>query len=587
MPIRWRSTALLSAGFAVLVLLLALLQWRWLYEIEGHEQYRLERQVSYTTWQFKMAFDRELESLAGWMTAPTSSGTELGPHLAARLRGWRASTRWPALVREVYVLPRRVAQGEPSPLRLDPTDGTLRPEPWPTALQPVEAMLASLEPTLAERQDRRILSAVPAVVVPSTGPGGGFVVLRLDEDYLASTLLPELVDLMFPEPTFETVEVAVIEAVTGRVVYSTADITRVGELGRADSLYGLAERFEQDSTPGWGLPPSPELWPEAPASSTSPHSSPPLSDDELWRADLWGSLFFSGHWHVVSRGGELSIPDQVARARARKTFVGFGLLALLVTGNVALIVVTRRTQREADERLEQLARVSHELRTPLAVVSAAGDNLSDTVVTGPDQVRAYGRAIQKETRRLHELVENTLHLARRSAGVPGPELEPVDLTEVVDDALELARPGLDQAGFSVDRSIPERPVELFGDARSLRSAVSNLISNALRHGRSGGWLGVAVETDPGRGEVRLRVADRGPGIGDDDLGALCRPYARGATTARGSGLGLAVVADVVAAHGGRLTVERPADRAEGGAVFVVHLPLPELADEPDDSREAS
>lgn len=269
------------------------------------------------------------------------------------------------------------------------------------------------------------------------------------------------------------------------------------------------------------------------------------------------------------RYSEVPIPAEVAAAKRRKAVAGFGLLALLATSLGMLTVATRRTQRAARQQLEQLARVSRELRTPLTVLSTAGDNLADAIVSGEDELREYGHVIQRETRRLHGLVENVLHLARRRAGVAAREPRPVEVATLVEDVLATARPGLEEAGFTVERSLPGHPVEVVGERQALRSALLNLVSNAVKHARSGRFLRIAV-AERGR-QVRIEVADRGPGIGVREAGRIFEPYVRGsrAGEVEGSGLGLAVVRDVVQAHGGRIAVEKA---AEGGAAFVLYLP---------------
>jgi signal transduction histidine kinase len=273
------------------------------------------------------------------------------------------------------------------------------------------------------------------------------------------------------------------------------------------------------------------------------------------------------------RRGEIPIAEEVAAMRRREMTAAFGLLALLATSIALLTVVTRRTQRAARQQFEQLARVSHELRTPLSVLTSAGDNLADGLASGEEKVRQYGQVIRKETRRLRELVENVLHLARRRAGAPPIERQLVDVVELIEDSVGLAEPSLREAGFTVERALPAHAVPILGEPRALRSALLNLISNAVKYGRAGRWLRLAVEQDGGA-EVRIVVEDRGPGIAAAELPRLFAPYARGrravADQMEGTGLGLAVVKDVVESHAGRIAVASPTG---GGTAFILHFPL--------------
>jgi signal transduction histidine kinase len=402
------------------------------------------------------------------------------------------------------------------------------------------------------------------------------VLVLLDEGYMAGVMFPEMVRMLFSKPNHFSRDVVVAEAESGRVVYSTLDIEHASELGGADQVFGLVPE---------GAPPA-DFWamqallrPGAggrqPGTSLAPPSWDwePTPADEGWFGDLWTGLSYTGHWRVYARHGENPLAAQAAAARRRRAAAGFALLALLAAGGAALVVTTRRTERTAHAQIEQLARVSHELRTPLAVLAGAGDNLADGLVRGEGRVRQYGQAVQKATRRLHELVENVLHLARRRAGAPRMEAQWIDVAALVEESLGAAGPSLREAEFTVERALPARELAVLGDPRALRSALLNLISNAVKYGREARWLRLAVEEDHGA-EVRIVVEDRGPGIPAGELPRLFRPYARGeramADETEGSGLGLAVVREVAEAHAGRVSVTTP---AAGGTAFTLHLPL--------------
>jgi signal transduction histidine kinase len=557
--IRWSSTAVLSALFAVLVLLLGTLQWRWLFEIEGRDHFMRQQLVARAAWLFKVTFDREIDELADALAAGGGAPPTRARDLAAALDRWRAGSEWPGMVAAVYVVEPGGEGGEPTLSRLRESGGgsapALDPADWPPELR---GLATAQDPSRSA--GREVVPAALALVVswPGAGPGAGpgarartggaRAIAVLDEEHLTRRTFPDLVERFMPGDSFETTEVAVAEMATDRVLYSTHGVERASEFGRADAVCGLV---------GWGGEPG----------SVGQYAS--TGPEMAWYRELMDFVYFRGHWRVLVRYSDVPIPAEVAAAKRRKAAAGFGLLALLATSLVMLTAATRRTQRAARQQLEQLARVSHELRTPLTVLASAGDNLADHIVSGEDELRGYGRVIQRETRRLHELVENVLHLARRRAGRVSRERRPVDLTMVVDDVLTTCRGALDEAGFSVERHQPSHPVQVKGDARALRSALLNLVSNSIKYARSGGRLRVAIE-ERAR-EVRVRVEDRGPGIDRRELPGLFEPYVRGAGAdeAEGSGLGLAVVRDVVEAHRGRVSVEHP---GEGGAAFVLHLP---------------
>jgi hypothetical protein len=239
---RWSATAVLSVGLAILVVLLAALQWRWLAEIEGHEYYRRDRRVGYATWLFKMIFEREIESLAHSMAAPAASRSDSAIELAARLDRWRSSTRWPELVAAVYLVEPGHGSAELALSRLEPQAAALVPVAWPPALQPVAAMLAESVARwpLAAPTDFRVVASLPAILVPSIDSDRpAMLLLLLDRELLARRMLPEIVRMVIPSRTFNYFEVAVAEAESGRILYSTLGIDRSSEFGRADVVFSL------------------------------------------------------------------------------------------------------------------------------------------------------------------------------------------------------------------------------------------------------------------------------------------------------------------------------------------------------------
>lgn len=539
------STAALAACLAVLVALLAGLQWKTLYDVEGVELDVRYRRIESSTWRFKTIFEREVVHLAHSMAAPAGSPAPAQGELDERLARWRAGSRWPGLAASASLV----------------DGGAGGAGPGLPAAPPASFLVDA---------------SVPSITIPPADPRDPAVVVLLDEEYMAGEMFPQIVRMVLAKPSFFDLEVAVVEAGSGRVVYSNLDIGHASELGPADRVLGLVREGAPATDVRTVLPLLRPITTGGRVGGSLVPSSwewEPTAADEAWFADYWSWLYYTGHWRLYMREGVNPLVERAAAATRRRAFTGFALLALLAAGGAALVVTTRRSQRAARDQIEQLARVSHELRTPLAVLAGAGDNLADGLVRGDGRVRQYGQAVQKATRRLHELVENVLHLARRRAGAPRMEAQRIDVAALVEESLGAAGPSLREAEFTVERALPARELAVLGDPRALRSALLNLISNAVKYGREARWLRLAVEEDSGA-EVRIVVEDRGPGIGADELPGLFRPYARGARAladeTEGSGLGLAVVREVAEAHAGRVSVASPAG---GGTAFTLHLPL--------------
>ena len=207
-----------------------------------------------------------------------------------------------------------------------------------------------------------------------------------------------------------------------------------------------------------------------------------------------------------------------------------------------------------------VADASHELRSPLATV-ATGLELLARGNADPDTVAA----LRGETARLGRLVDALLLLARADERGLAPRREDVDLDEVAQ--AERARPADGGIALRVDAA----PVRVVGDRGQLAQVVRNLVDNACRHARS--RVLVTVRSD-GRQAV-LDVADDGPGVPPEQRARVFERFVRldesRARADGGAGLGLAIVAEVVAAHGGTVDVT---SGPLGGALFRVRLPLP-------------
>ncbi len=228
--------------------------------------------------------------------------------------------------------------------------------------------------------------------------------------------------------------------------------------------------------------------------------------------------------------------------------------------------------------MEFVAAVSHELRTPVSVIGAAAGNLADGVVGDPQRVRKYGETIQSEARRLGETVERVLQLAGIAAGHAAAAQTPIAPADLVHESIKACRPEIDAAGFNVEVAIADDLPNIIGDMPALRSALQNLISNAVKYGGEARWLRVsAVPGYPPAGRahtvIQLRhyhdsgnpvtftVEDRGLGIDPEDRKHIFEPFYRGREAVsqqiQGSGLGLNLVMRIASAHGGqRHRVER-------------------------------
>lgn len=290
-------------------------------------------------------------------------------------------------------------------------------------------------------------------------------------------------------------------------------------------------------------------------------------------------LAFADTTRLPAAFGSLLVRVQINPARAGSLVIGglptsrlpflLGLLAVAAALSLVAMAQLRREGELARLRSGFVANISHELRTPLSQMRLYLETLRLGRFTTDDQ-RAWSLDnVERETTRLSHLVERVLRFSR--TGRPDDDArDPVDASSEVTRIVEEFHPLASARGTRVTLDAGSVPKLLLRPA-ALRHLVLNLLDNAVKYGPTGQTVRVRVHAvGP---EIRIEIADEGPGVPAAEREALWRPYARGrsAGSQAGSGLGLSIVRDVAAQHGGRAWIE---DRSAGtGAVFIVALPF--------------
>jgi two-component system, OmpR family, sensor histidine kinase PrrB len=223
---------------------------------------------------------------------------------------------------------------------------------------------------------------------------------------------------------------------------------------------------------------------------------------------------------------------------------------------------TAQTEATLEASRRFAAEAGHELRTPLTSMNMNLEVLSRSPRLAPEE-RQIMADVQREQGRLLALIEGLQRLARGDAAEAVPR-EVLNLADVVDASVANARAR--HPGATITLTSPDE-VTLEGWPDGLRLLVDNLLDNALRHGRTDGHVAVALAQADGA--TTLTVDDDGPGIPTDERQAVFARFARGrGTRAPGSGLGLALVAQQAAVHGGAAHVD---EGPLGGARVTVRL----------------
>jgi two-component system OmpR family sensor kinase len=270
-----------------------------------------------------------------------------------------------------------------------------------------------------------------------------------------------------------------------------------------------------------------------------------------------------------STAREIAAGDLSRRVEPASARTEIGRLGLALNGMLSQIETAFAERTRSEQRLRRfLADASHELRTPLTSIRGYAELLRRGAAQPAQDATLARRRIEEEAIRMSVLVDDLLLLARLDQGRPLEQV-PVELRQIAHDACADAR-----------AVAPQRPITLTapqavmvrGDELRLRQVVANLVSNAIVHTPPGSPIEVSVTR--GREKAALSIADHGPGLQGEEARRAFEPFYRadpGRSRDRGgSGLGLSIVAAVVAALGGVVQV---LETAGGGATFRIDLPL--------------
>ncbi len=244
----------------------------------------------------------------------------------------------------------------------------------------------------------------------------------------------------------------------------------------------------------------------------------------------------------------------------------------VVAGLILIAILQLRRERALIKlRSDFVSRVSHELRTPLTQIRMFAETLLLGRMRTPGDSRRALEIIDRESRRLSHLVENVLQFSRSEHDSVQLALEPRLLAPLLEELVDEFNPLLDSGEVSIVTRLDDNP-RVTVDEDAMRQIVLNLLENAVKYGPP--RQEVQLGASRANGRIQLWVDDEGPGIRTADRERIWEPFQRVApdpgSALTGTGIGLSVVRDLVARHGGTTWVE---DGRRGGARFVVELPI--------------
>lgn len=262
------------------------------------------------------------------------------------------------------------------------------------------------------------------------------------------------------------------------------------------------------------------------------------------------------------------------------------LFLIIVFSLLILFHNIQNVSETAQKQSDFIATITHELKTPIAVISAASQNLSAGIIKDEAKIIQYGDLIGKSAIRLKTAIDCYLTYSRISNSNQ-IVLKEINYIELINSVINTHKQHFIDEKFSVEIDLPAEPVFIKGDYPAIYSVVENLITNALKHAKSGLYVGVKLTIEKAPVKINhlrlnskesdkvaiLRIIDHGEGIPKNEQKVIFEAFARGkkalSEQIEGSGVGLNLVRRIVTLHGGLITLELSNQQQ---TVFTVVLP---------------
>lgn len=311
---------------------------------------------------------------------------------------------------------------------------------------------------------------------------------------------------------------------------------------------------------------------------------------------------YIGHHIAEFYADEHVIADILRRLQAGEELHGYEARLLCKDGSIRTVLISSNVHREdgrfvhtrcftrditgrkamedslraADTRKDDfIATLAHELRNPLAPISNSLEVLRFAEKDGALLAKTRG-IMQRQLQHLVRLVDDLLDVSRITHDKLELRKDRVELTTVVETALETSKPLIEKAGHELTIMLPPHPVLMYADTSRLAQVMENLLNNSVKYTPQGGRIWLTAEQH-GQ-ELRIAVRDTGIGIRTDTLPHIFALFAQAEGAAEraqgGLGIGLTLVKRLVEMHGG--TVTAYSDGPGTGSEFVVRLPLPDV-----------
>ena len=601
-------SALVVCGMAAALIALAVVQYRWIGQLTESDRERMQESLEVSVRQFRQEFNRELLGLGGAFRPDFRALVDQNWDVyAERWEVWMQTSPYADLLSQVFVW-HSPQGGSPELLRLNQTSKQFEPAAWPARFETVSKIVESqagprrpfgvpgVRPAFWIAVEDVPLLFQPIYAVAGRrdrppSPAGdlrqpaAYVLLELNRGFLENALFPELANRYFADSEGFVYHVAILKdsgSQSNAIIYGSGPALTMESLASPDAsvplLWGPEDYLSRFAEQRRGRPPG--------RAADGRRPAPPGRPDDGRRGFQGRRVPFllsgggGGGWTLAVKHTEGSLDLAVQSLRRRNLVVSFGVLVLLAISMGMIVVSAQRAQRLAKLQMQFVAGVSHELKTPLAVIRSAADNLAEGIVDSPRQIKDYGTLIRTEGRRLSTMIGQSLDFAAGQANPASYTLKPLAPAKMIEAALEVAAPAIEEVHATVEKTIAPDLPEVQADENAVKQVLQNLVSNALKYGGPSKSIAIRAEACQGSAgrQVRISVGDNGAGIPPEELARIFEPFYRGkaATDAQiqGAGLGLSLARDMAHAMGATISVESTPGE---GSSFALHLPVAKTA----------
>lgn len=587
--------------------LLAFLQYRWLGQISEGERERLSRTIQSDTTRFAEDFNNEIQNaFFNFQMNADVWRKKNWAEFNERYDFFKEKTQYDELIKDFYLIEtgenptllkyekerREFVSGEwndeLNEIKQNIEKGKSVPinETIPALLMPVHDAPVNFKKIVIRTKDTEEFRGLP----PEPTERFGVLVIALDKNVIENKIFPDLAKKYFSQNESANYKLSVVDK-NDQPVFQTAEVSKSDASAK---LFKLSpDKFVFFANRGAGnLAVSSERKDivmnriEAkPDSNTVIENrsekmnvqivrSEQNSPNEKTRVTVFNgeNIDESGVWTLNVQHTAGSLEQFITNTRRKNLGISFGILSLLAVSIILIFISSQRARVFAQRQVDFVSSVSHEFRTPLAVIYSAGENLSDGVIRDETKIANYGNLIKREGKKLSAMVEQILEFAGAKSGKRKYDFQPVEVGNVIENAIAECRPSIEEKGFTIEKEIAGNLPPISADKQALTQAVQNLIANSIKY--SNGEKFIKISARNGNNKVKIAVEDKGLGIEKAELGKIFEPFYRSKTVVdaqiHGNGLGLSIVKQIVEAHDGKIEVE---SEIGGGSKFIVEFPI--------------